>query len=351
MFYGQTIAKTEIQGSIFFAFVVKSAMDLNKKSKKWYEVVDFYKLTALVFLWVSSWLFMFPHDIDTKAPVFDNVWGAFFSVFGATKSEVSTAQQIPDLMSGAVAVLLMLILQLRGIFSVTTGFDGTEDSDVGGKDAGSFTPEKKTGRAGPLVVFLNILSILVHALFFSVLTKIFLFPNMAESFTVYEKMRQNMVVTVFTACSITGMVFGVPSFSKFCLLLFFGVGLFKNISFISASMGVLGFVAVLFAVVGFYLEFLAGGIDRRKLRADLSVLSGTYRNLYQDSLEDGKKVSSALSAVSGGVASAVVSGKKNRRKSLLRRADRKAAASVEGSENIFDPNKNHSRLEDGIDSE
>ena len=255
--------------------------------KKWYQTVDFFKLTGMVFLWVSAWLFMIPHQVDVQSPFFDNVWGAFLAVFGASKPESNNAQQLPDLMSGLAALFLMIVLQLRGIFSVQVS-----------------TEKDKKQSKNALVVFLNMVSVLVHTLFFTMLVKIFLFPATGASVGIYEAMKLNVGITIFTACMVTGMVFGVPSISKLFMVLLFAVGVFKNISLISSIMGVTGFVAAVFAVLGFYLEFLAGGIDKNKIIADLSVLSGHYESLSANALTEGEKVRAAA----GQIGSAVVGG-------------------------------------------
>ena len=71
--------------------------------KKWFETVDFYALTGLVCLWVSSWLLMYPHRMLVEVPLFDSVWGAFFKVFGVSAKHNAGVQQQPDLLCGISA--------------------------------------------------------------------------------------------------------------------------------------------------------------------------------------------------------------------------------------------------------
>ena len=263
--------------------------------KKWYETIDFFKLTGMVLLWISAWLFMIPYQVDVQTPFFDNVWGAFFAVFGASKAETGNAQQLPDLMSGLSALFLMIILQMRGIFSFSRSSNQDEKT--------------KTG----ISVVLNVLSVLVHTLFFTMLVKIFLFPQTGATASIYETMKLNFGITIFTACAVTGMIFAVPSLSKVFMVLLFAVGIFKNISRISSIMGVMGFVSVLLAVLGFYLEFLAGSFDRDKLFFELTVLSGHYNSLYQKAIGEAEPIRKA----SGAIAGAVI----GRKKSLLKKAE------------------------------
>ena len=263
---------------IFFALIVLKSEIM--KTKRWYETIDFFKLTGMTLLWISSWLFMIPHQVDVQSPFFDNVWGAFLKVFGASKPETSNAQQLPDLMSSLAALFLMIILQMRGIFSVTAGNSSSVSSDG--------SSEKKHN--GALVVFFNVISVLVHTLFFTMLVKIFLFPNTGTTASIYEAMKLNFGITIFTACMVMGMLFAVPSLSRLFMVLLFAVSVFKNISVISSIMGLSGFAAALCAVLGFYLEFLAGGFDKNKLLADFAILSGHYENIYASAEFESRKV-------------------------------------------------------------
>ena len=236
----------------------------------------------------------------------------FFSVFGVYKNETSNAQQLPDLMSGLAALFIMIVLQLRGIFSVT-GASYSEGEN------------KKSHRA--LITVLDIFSILIHTLFFTMIIKIFLFPETGNTVTIYDKMKENIGITIFTAVAVSGMIFGVPSLSKLFLALLFGVGVFKNLSMVSRMMGLSGFIAIVTSVLGFYLEFCAGSFDKNKLLFDLNILSGHYENLYKNALSDGKKVSSgiktAVQLASGNpraIAKTVSSSRKNQQ-SLLHKAE------------------------------
>ena len=107
---------------------------MNENKKNWWNYVDFFKLTGLLLIWVSAWLFMLPSKMKI------NVW------------------QLPDLLSSVFALILMTILQLRGIFS--------------------FVPKlSKQKESKSIEITLNTLSIIVHTLFFTMLVKVFIFPN------------------------------------------------------------------------------------------------------------------------------------------------------------------------------
>ena len=49
--------------------------------KKWFETVDFYALTGLVCLWVSSWLLMYPHRMLVEVHLFAVNFKVFINIF------------------------------------------------------------------------------------------------------------------------------------------------------------------------------------------------------------------------------------------------------------------------------
>ena len=61
---------------------------------------------------------MMPFHIETTAPIFEDLWGTIASAFGVVKRVNVKIQQTPDLLSGLFSLVLIIILQLRGIFSV-----------------------------------------------------------------------------------------------------------------------------------------------------------------------------------------------------------------------------------------
>ena len=281
------------------------------RTKKWYESLDFYRLTGIVLLWISAWLFMMPHESEVNAPFFDNVWGAFFSAFGIHKNEVSAIQQTPDLMTALASVFLMIFLQLRGIFRVAI----VQKQDENQKDSAL------------LFTLLNLFSIIVHSLFFAVVFKMFFFPNGGTTASVYAAMKENIGITVFAACCITGIILGVPSISRLLIVLLFCVGIFKNISTVSRIMGTTGFVAAILSVSGFFLEFSAGGFDKERFLTELAVLSGHYESLYKTSITERNEFAANMTARSS-------SKKKDSKskESLLKKAQRFSAGKEGGAE-------------------
>ena len=242
----------------------------------WWNIINFYKLIGLVLIWTSAWLFMMPLKVDIASPYFNNIWGEILSVLGVYKQQTITSQQRPDFMSALVALVLMSILQFRGIFNFTE----EEKNPALAKEA-----------RRPLNVILNLLSIHVHTLFFTMLTKIFLFPNTGMSVSMMDKLKSDIIMTIFAAVSITGMVLGAQSLARLLLIIFSAVCVFKNISFINQALGVWGFIAILFSAAGFYLEFLGGGVNKTKILMDLNFLIGKYDTMELKS----KKESSILS--------------------------------------------------------
>ncbi len=232
-------------------------------NKKWFEIIDFYRLTGIVFIWISAWIFMIPWKTDITSPYFDNVWGAFFAFFGAVAEKNVKTQQMPDLLSGIFALALIFLLHLRGILNIT------DNEKLSEKDL-------KNHRL--LIVCMDVLSIIVHTLFFAMLIKIFIFPDKGNS-AVLARLEQNFTVTVLFAVCITGMLLGGAAISKILMIIFSLAAIFFNVNFVSSTMGIWGFIAIIFAAAGFYLEFCVNGFKKENLMIDLAYISGKYEKL------------------------------------------------------------------------
>lgn len=232
-------------------------------NKKWFEIIDFYRLTGIVFIWISAWIFMVPWKVDITSPYFDNVWGVFFAFFGAVAEKTVKTQQMPDLISGIFALVFIFLLHLRGILNIT------DNEKISEKD---LTNHKL------LVVCMNILSIIVHTLFFAVLIKIFIFPDKGNS-AISARLEQNFTVTVVFAVCATGMLLGGAAISKILMIIFSLAAIFFNVNFVNNTMGIWGFIAILFAATGFYLEFCVDGFKKENLMIDLAYISGKYEKL------------------------------------------------------------------------
>lgn len=206
------------------------------KKTNWFEFIDFYALSGLVCIWISAWLFMLPHKMEVNSPLFDNIWGTFFHLLGISEKRSTVSQQLPDFMSGIISLVLIAILQFRNIISLTTN---------------------KKSAPRPFVIMFDLLNIFVHTLYFSILIKIFLFPNFDDASSIIDIMKMDFATALFFAFSAAAMIFGVQAVAKlfFCLLV--ALGIVKNISIVSDFMGITGFIAILFSVAGFYLEFCA----------------------------------------------------------------------------------------------
>lgn len=229
---------------------------------KWYDEIDFYKLTGITLLWISSWIFMLPVKTNINTPLFDNIFGEFLAVFGAVTPSTTEAQQTPDLASGIIALITVTILHLRGILSITTP-----------------AKEKITEKSnGAIITILSILSLIVHTLFFTMLAKIFLFPTDGSS-SVIQSLRENIYITIFAAFCIGGMIMGMQSLAKILIILFSMAALLKNVTFVSRYMGVHGFIAIILAATGFYLELIKDGFSRRTLLLEANILLGNYNKL------------------------------------------------------------------------
>ncbi len=228
-------------------------------NKKWYEVIDFYRLTALVLIWVSAWIFMIPWKQDITTPYFENVWGSFLAFFGAVKEESVYIQQLPDFFSGVFSLFLIIILHFKGILTITTPINNS------------------VKKHKSLIIFLNVISIIVHTLFFAMLIKVSLFPNTQGSNSSIEQ-KKNLYIMIFATVCITGMILGGIILSKIFILIFSIALLFFNITFISSIMGLWGFVAIVLSAIGFYLEFCVNGFNKKNLLIELNYISGKYDN-------------------------------------------------------------------------
>ena len=121
--------------------------------RRWWRCLDGAKLLALLFLWISSWLFLLPVQSEVNTPYFDNLWGAFLMLFGASKKQTLVVYQKPDLVCSSFSYLFILILWYRGTIS-------------------SFCRTKKKA----LYVACSIVSIVIHSFFLSIfITPLFAF--------------------------------------------------------------------------------------------------------------------------------------------------------------------------------
>lgn len=244
-------------------------------NKKWFEVIDFYRLSGIVLIWISAWIFMIPWKTDITLPYFDNVWGTLFAFFGAAAEKNVKIQQIPDLLSGLFSLGLIFILHLRGILSITYRNRLSEE-------------DRKKHK--PLIVCMNILSIIVHTLFFAMLIKIFLFPDKGNS-TAIARLQQNFSVTFLSAVCITGMILGGTAISKVLIIIFSLTAIFFNVNFVSSTMGLWGFIAIIFAASGFYLEFCIDGFKKENIMIDLACISGKYEKLELKAKDEISRIS------------------------------------------------------------
>ena len=237
--------------------------------KTWYQVIDFYRLTGLTLIWIASWIFMLPCKTDITSPFYNNIWGALFAMFGATVEKTVEAQQTPDLVSGVVALCVITILKLRGILSLTNNVHFSQ-------------ADSKRHKA--LIILLDLISIIVHTLFFTMLVKIFLFPDKGVS-SLTEQVQTNIKLLVFTAVCVTAMVVGAASLAKLFMILFVIVSIFLNVNFVSNAIGIWGFVAILMSASGFYLEFCHDTFNKKTLLLDAAFLAGKYDRIEYKSAE------------------------------------------------------------------
>lgn len=229
--------------------------------KKWYDDIDFYKVSGMTLIWVASWIFMLPVKTNINSPLFDNIWGEILTVAGISREITIEAQQTPDLISGIIALITVSILHLRGILSVSS----------------ATKKNIKFHSDNSVVTVLSVMSLITHTLFFTMLAKIFLFPDNGDS-TILQNLKENIYITVFAAFCLGGMIFGLESVAKILVILFSMAALLKNVSFVSRYMGISGFSAIILAASGFYLEIIKDGFSRPMLLADMNLLLGNYRN-------------------------------------------------------------------------
>lgn len=215
---------------------------------------------------------MLPAKVNVDAPFFNNIWGEFFRVIGFSQNRNINIQQTPDFISALIALVLISILQFRGILTVT---QPASDS------------LKKENRL--LFTVMNLLSIAVHTLFFTMLVKIFIFPNYGTP-DVLQNLHTNIALTVFIAFSVAGMIFGAQSVSKILMIAFAFVLMFKNIRLVNSALGVGGFAAILSSVCGFYLEFIQDSFSRKTLLLDLNFFLGRYENIELKAKDELKKL-------------------------------------------------------------
>ncbi len=215
---------------------------------------------------------MIPSKVNVNVPLFNNIWGELISLIGISHNKNINIQQTPDFISTLVALILICILEFRGILKVTTN-----------------SSENLKSEHRFLHTLMDLLSIIVHTLFFSILIKIFIFPNYAHS-EILKNLHTNITLTVFITFTIAGMIFGAQSIAKVLLILFAFVMIFKNISFINNSLGVWGFIAILASICGFYLEFIPDSFNRKTLLLDLNFFLGRYENLELKAKKEGKRL-------------------------------------------------------------
>ena len=215
---------------------------------------------------------MIPSKVNINAPVFNNIWGELLKIAGIAQNQNVKIQQTPDFISTLVALVIIGILQFRGIIRITTPTDNDSKSEH------RF-----------LFTIVNLLSIIVHTLFFTILIKIVVFPNSGLT-NVLQTLHQNLFLTIFISISIAGMIFGAQSVSKILMILFVFVLMFKNISLINSSLGTWGFAAIISSVCGFYLEFIPESFNRRNLLLDLNFYLGKYENIELRAKDELKKL-------------------------------------------------------------
>lgn len=216
--------------------------------KVWFKIVDFYSIFALVCLWSASWILMFPFQTLSSALVYDNFWGAFFSFFGFVNLSSVNVQILPDFVSGILSLFAILILHYRKIISVTNNLTVQEKSEY---------------KIYCLVA--NLFSILIHTLFFTVVIKIFIFPANGSSDFIFN-LKEKFIFTILFCCILSGIVLGEEKISKSLLIIFLFFLIFFNLKSVSKILAVWGFVAILFAECGLYVEFYSNSIKKRFIK-------------------------------------------------------------------------------------
>ena len=129
----------------------------------------------------------------------------------------------------------------------------------------------------------------MHTLFFTMLIKIFLFPDKGTS-ALTARLTQNITITLFSTICITGMILGAQNIARLIVIIFSIAALFFNINFVSSTMGVWGFIAILLAAAGFYLEFCFNGFSKEHLLIDLAFIAGKYDRLELKSKDESKNI-------------------------------------------------------------
>ncbi|MEE1167327.1 MAG: hypothetical protein UHP28_09290 [Treponema sp.] len=218
--------------------------------RRWWRCLDGAKLLALLFLWISSWLFLLPVQSEVNTPYFDNLWGAFLMLFGASKKQTLVVYQKPDLVCSSFSYLFILILWYRGTIS-------------------SFCRTRKKA----LYLACSIVSIVIHSFFLSIFIKVVLFPQTgADPVSYIEILKSDIGLLLLAATIFCMMAFGPKSTSALAFALLFFVAILKNIRTVSRLMGDAGFVAITFCVIAFYLEFYAIGFNRILFASDLNYI-------------------------------------------------------------------------------
>lgn len=230
--------------------------------KSFFELIDFYSLFSLLCLWASSWILMFPFQIQTSALLHENFWGAFISFFGFVKTTSVNVQQLPDFLSGFLSLCVILTLHFRKIIFVTK----------------KFTVQDKNAHQ-ILYVFFNIFSIIVHTLFFTILIKIFVFPATGKS-DFLGVLREKISFTILFCIILSGILFGEKFLSKIFLILFVFVLVFFNLKNVSEILGVQGFFALIFAEIAFYLEFYSSFVEEKISFSVKKIKSKLNKKIY-----------------------------------------------------------------------
>lgn len=235
--------------------------------KKWWQCIDGAKLVALIFIWISAWLFMLPCQAEINSPYFDNIWGSFFLFFGISKKQNFVIYQKPDLISSLISLVFIFILWTRKII---TSFIYTKNRNVN--------------------MISCIISIIIHAFFLSVLTKVLFFPQTGVSSTGFlEIAKNNISIVVLSTAVFCFMAFGPKSTSAIAFAVLFFFCIIKNIKVVSDLMGDAAFIAILFSVIGFYLDFYSIGLNKMLFFSDLNYLFDfNLRNDRSLLFKDGK---------------------------------------------------------------
>lgn len=82
------------------------------------------------------------------------------------------------------------------------------------------------------------------------------------------------------------MLLGGSAIAKILMIIFSLAAMFFNVNFVSSTMGIWGFIAILFAAAGFYLEFCIDGFQKENLLIDFAYISGKYEKLELKSKDE-----------------------------------------------------------------